>query len=291
VETAIGVFSTRDRAEEAMKELLERNVPEGSVVYLTRSESEAKTVGKQFGAYAGGVVGGAAGMSAGVAAAALLAVPGIGPVFALGFGAAALLGLVGAGTGSKVGASIAEDSDAPSPTSGTGSSSDVAFFRRVLNEGHSLIIVRTESHEIAATSCEILDRLGLNMKKGAAPKSMVATREADGVVIADMAGKIALAEGTALLRDTVHDFLAQGQNRIVLNLTDVDFIDSAGLGELVRTHASVRSHGGQLKLVKPSETVHKLLKITKLDRVFDIEQDEAGALASLRQNTAAKSAG
>jgi len=291
VETAVGIFSTRDRAEEAMKELLERNVPEGSLVYLTRSESEAKTVGKQFGAYAGGVVGGAAGMSAGVAAAVLLAVPGIGPVFALGFGAAALLGLVGAGTGSKVGASIAEDSDAPSPTSGTGSSSDVAFFRRVLNEGHSLIIVRTESPEIAATSCEILDRLGLNMKKGAAPKSMVATREADGVVIADMAGKIALAEGTGLLRDTVHGFLAQGQNRIVLNLTEVDFIDSAGLGELVRTHASVRSHGGQLKLVKPSETVHKLLKITKLDRVFDIEQDEASALASIRQNTAAKSAG
>jgi hypothetical protein len=113
-----------------MKELLERNVPEGSLVYLTRSESEAKTVGKQFGAYAGGVVGGAAGMSAGVAAAVLLAVPGIGPVFALGFGAAALLGLVGAGTGSKVGASIAEDSEAPSPTSGTGSSSDVAFFQR-----------------------------------------------------------------------------------------------------------------------------------------------------------------
>jgi hypothetical protein len=180
VETAIGVFSTRDRAEEAVKELLEHQVPERSIVYLTRSESEAKTVGKQFGAVAGGVVGGAAGMSAGVVAAALLAVPGIGPVFALGFGAAALLGLVGAGTGSAVGAGIASDSAAPMPTSGTGSAEDLAFFHRVLNEGHSLIVVRTESSRTAATSCEILDRLGLGMKKGTAPTSRVAMREMDG---------------------------------------------------------------------------------------------------------------
>jgi anti-sigma B factor antagonist len=291
VETAIGVFSTRDRAEEAVKELFEHHVPERSMVYLTRSESEAKTVGKQFGAVAGGVVGGAAGLSAGVVAAALLAVPGIGPVFALGFGAAALLGLVGAGTGSAVGASIAEDSAAPIPTSGTGSAEDLAFFHRVLNQGHSLIVVRTESSQIAATSCEILDRLGLAMKKGTAPTSLVTTRELDGPVIADFAGKIALAEGTTLLRDTIHDFLKQGNNRIILNLADVDFIDSAGLGELVRSLASVRSHSGQLKLVNPSEHVHKLLRITKLDQVFDIEKDEASALVSLRRNSAAKAAG
>jgi anti-sigma B factor antagonist len=291
VETAIGVFSTRDRAEEAVKELLEHHVPERSIVYLTRSESEAKTVGKQFGAYAGGVVGGAAGMSAGVVAAALLAVPGIGPVFALGFGAAALLGLVGAGTGSAVGASIASDSAAPMPTSGTGSAEDLAFFHRVLNEGHSLIVVRTESSQTAATSCEILDRLGLGMKKGTAPTSRVTTREMDGPVIADFVGKIALAEGTVLLRDTIHDFLKQGNNRIILNLADVDFIDSAGLGELVRTLASVRSHSGQLKLVNPSENVRKLLRITKLDHVFAIENDEASALMSLRQNSAAQAAG
>jgi hypothetical protein len=95
VETVVAVFSTRGRAEEAVKELLENHVPEKSIAYLTRSESEAKTVGKQFGAVAGGIIGGAAGMSAGVATAALLAVPGIGSVFALGLGAAALLGLAG----------------------------------------------------------------------------------------------------------------------------------------------------------------------------------------------------
>jgi anti-sigma B factor antagonist len=103
----------------------------------------------------------------------------------------------------------------------------------------------------------------------------------DGPVIADFVGKIALAEGTMLLRNTIHDFLRQANNRIILNLADVDFIDSAGLGELVRTLASVRSHSGQLKLVKPSENVHKLLRITKLDHVFDVENDDASAVCRL----------
>ena len=165
------------------------------------------------------------------------------------------------------------------------------FFRGVLIEGHSLIIVRTESSHTTATSCEILDRLGLGMKKGTAPKSMVSTREADGVAIADLVGKIALADGTMLLRDTVRDLLAVGHKRILLNLQHVDFIDSAGLGELVRTHASIRSHGGQLKLVKLGDTVMKLLQITKLDRVFDIEQDESAALVSIRANVSAQAAG
>ena len=68
-------------------------------------------------------------------------------------------------------------------------SADLAFFRRVLNEGHSLIVVRAESSQIAASSCEILDRLGLGMKKSAAPTSLVSTREMDGPVIADFVGK------------------------------------------------------------------------------------------------------
>src|SRR5258708_15984990 len=96
METAIGVFASRDNAEEAVKELRERSVPEESIVFLTRSENEAKTVAKEVGAFVGGFVGGAAGMTTGVVAAALL-LPGVGTVFALGFGAAALLGLAGAG--------------------------------------------------------------------------------------------------------------------------------------------------------------------------------------------------
>jgi anti-sigma B factor antagonist len=290
METAIGVFAARDRAEEAMKSLLEHHVPENRIIYLTRSESEAKNMGKQLGAYAGGFVGGAAGMSAGVAAATLLAMPGVGPVFGLGFGAAALIGAVGAGAGAAIGAVVAENPNAPTPSSGVGSSEDLSFFRNVLNEGHSVIVVRTESSQIAASACKILDQLGLSIERRATPNSTVTSRQLKGAVVAHIVGKIALSEGTGLLRNTIRNFLEHGHNQILLNLEDVDFIDSAGLGELVRTHASIRSRGGELKLVNPSTHVRQLLRITKLDRVFDILPDEISALGSLRQ-AAGKSAG
>jgi anti-sigma B factor antagonist len=290
METAIGVFTARERAEEAVKSLLEHRVPEDRIIYLTRSESEAKNMGKRLGACAGGVVEGAAGMSAGVAAATVLTIPGVGPVFALGFGAAALVGAAGAGTSAAIGASVADDADAPAPPSAVGSSEDSEFFRRVLNEGHSVIVVRTESSQIASSACKVLDELGLSMNRRVTAKNTVTLRQANGAVVADIVGKIALAEGTGMLRDTVRNFLERGHNRILLNLEGVDFIDSAGLGELVRTHASVRSRGGHLKLVNPSASVYHLLRITKLDRVFDIMPDEVSALSSLRQS-ATKSVG
>ena len=112
METAIGVFASRDRAEEAVKELRRRGVPEESIVFLTRSENEAKTIAREFGAYIGGFVGGAAGITTGVVTATLL-LPGIGTVFALGIGAAALLGLAGAGTGAAAGSAVARNVDTP----------------------------------------------------------------------------------------------------------------------------------------------------------------------------------
>src|ERR1035441_9220795 len=130
METAIGVFTSRDHAEGAVKELRERGVPEGSIVFLTRSESDAKNLAKEFGAYVGGFVGGAAGMTTGVVAATLL-LPGVGAVFALGFGAAALLGLAGAGAGSTAASAATNDASAPHPTTGGKSSEDIAFFHEV----------------------------------------------------------------------------------------------------------------------------------------------------------------
>jgi anti-sigma B factor antagonist len=280
METAVGVFAQRDRAEEAVKKLLEQSVPKESIVYLTRSEREASSIGKELGAYVGGLMGGAAGMSAGVVAATALAIPGVGAVFALGFGAAALLGLVGAGTGAAVGQGAAHDASAPSPTTGEASAEDSAYFREVLNDGHSLIVVRTESPQTAATACQVLDEFGMSMKKGATQKSKVTTRELGDAIVVDIVGRLALADGTAAVRDVMRSLADQGKKHIVLNLAAVNFVDSSGLGELVRTHASIRSHGGQLKLVNPSKHVHDLLKMTKLDRVLDIEQDEASALNS-----------
>jgi hypothetical protein len=133
----------------------------------------------------GAYVGEAAGLSAGVAATTLLAIPGIGQVFALAFGAAALLGLVGAGTGSAVGAKAAS-TDASSPAPDKNPSADSTFFRQVLEQGHSLIVARTESEEVSASACQILDRLGMSMKKGLSQKSRLATRELGKVVALDV---------------------------------------------------------------------------------------------------------
>lgn len=219
METAIGVFASRDTAEESVKELLQRGVPESSLVFLTRSESEAKTVGKQLGAFAGGFVGGAAGMTAGVAAATLL-LPGIGAVFALGFGAAALLGLAGAGAGASTGSAIAHEGGAPKPTADQKASDDASFFREVLKEGRSLVVVRTESQEIATTACAILDRRALSMEGHAPIKMTTVTRQIGNVFILDVSGRITLGEGNVMLREIVRDLAEKGANKIVMNLGD-----------------------------------------------------------------------
>src|SRR5207302_5072562 len=194
METAIGVFASRDNAEEAVKELRERSVPEDSIVFLTRSENEAKTVAKEVGAFVGGFVGGAAGMTTGVVAATLL-LPGVGTVFALGFGAAALLGLAGAGAGATVSSAAAGTADAPQPTAAEKCSEDVAFFREVLKEGRSLIVVRTESKETAKIACEILDKLGLGIQGHTPMKIQTSIRQLEDVSIVDVSGRITLGEG------------------------------------------------------------------------------------------------
>jgi anti-sigma B factor antagonist len=279
METAIGVFSSRDSAEDGVKELLQRGVPESSLVFLTRSESEAKTVGQQLGAFAGGFAGGAVGMTAGVAAATLL-LPGIGAVFALGFGAAALLGVAGAGAGATTGAAIAHPSGAPQPTSDRKSAEDAAFFREVLKEGRSLVVVRTDFQDIATTACAVLDRLALGMQGSAPFKMKTVTRQVGRVVVLDVSGRITLGEGNVMLREIVSDLAAKGSNNIVLNLGEVVYVDSSGIGELVKAHATIRNKGGVLKLTNLNQRVHDLLQMTRLSNVFDIEKDEASALKS-----------
>jgi len=279
METAIGVFASRDRAEEAVKEL-KQHVPEDSVVFLTRSETEAKTVGKEFGTFVGGFAGGAAGMSAGVVAASVL-VPGLGAVFALGFGAAALLGLAGAGTGAALGKAVAHDAQAPQPTPDEKCSEDAAFFREVLKEGRSLIVVRTESQALAITACGILDRLGLGMQNRTPVKMQTNTRHIGDVAVLDISGRITLGEGNVMLREIVRELADKGNKKIVLNLGEVQYIDSSGVGELVKAHTTLRNQGGQLRLVNLNKRVNDLLEMTRLSAVFDIERDEASAIGSL----------
>jgi anti-sigma B factor antagonist len=280
VETAIGAFDSRDRAEEALKVLIERHIPQESIVFLTRSENEAVTVAKELGAFAGAFVGGATGLSAGVAAATLLMVPGLGQVFALGICATALLGLAGAGAGSAMAKAIAKDASTPELTP---DNEDAALFRKVLKEGRSLILVRTEWHEVASVACSILDRLGIGMQERTNVKMQVATRQADGITVLDLSGRISVGEGNVMLREIVRDLVEKGRKRILLNLFEVDFVDSAGLGELVRIHTTLRKVGGQMKLVSLSKKVQDMLQMTNLSAVFDIQKNEASAIRSFDQ--------
>ena len=103
-------------------------------------------------------------------------------------------------------------------------------------------------------------------------------RQVDGVAVVDMSGRITLGEGSVVLRDTIRDLIGKGSKKILLNLGDVTYIDSSGIGELVSAFTAVRREGGELKLLNLTKKVHDLLQITKLYTVFDIKDDETTAI-------------
>lgn len=206
---------------------------------------------------------------------------GIGTVFALGFGAAALIGLAGAQGGAAVGKAMTEGGDGPQPIPDEKCSEDVLFFREVLREGRSLVVVRTESKETASSACAIIDRLGLSIEGKTPVKMRTDARQVEDVIIVDVSGRITVGEDNVMLREVVRQLVEAGHKKIAMNLHDVGYVDSSGLGELVKTYTSVRNQGGQLKLVNPSKRVHDLLQMTKLSAVFAIEADEASAIHSV----------
>jgi anti-sigma B factor antagonist len=110
----------------------------------------------------------------------------------------------------------------------------------------------------------------------------ISTRQVDGVDIVDCSGRITLGEGSVVLRDTVKDLLLKGRKKILLNLGDVNYIDSSGIGELVSAYTTARNQGGDLKLLNLTKKVHDLLQITKLYTVFDVRDDETSAVKSFR---------
>jgi anti-sigma B factor antagonist len=107
-------------------------------------------------------------------------------------------------------------------------------------------------------------------------------REIGDVAIIDFSGKITLGEGSAMLRKTIRDLIANGHRKILLNLADVDYIDSSGIGELVGAYTSVRGASGELKLVYLTKRVRDIIQITRLFTVFDVQPDERAALLSFR---------
>jgi anti-sigma B factor antagonist len=102
------------------------------------------------------------------------------------------------------------------------------------------------------------------------------------VAIVDFSGKITLGEGSAILRKMIRELVENGRRKILLDLGDVDYIDSSGIGEMVAAYTTVRNAQGELKLVHLTRRVHDILQITRLYTVFDVQDDEASALRSFR---------
>ena len=106
------------------------------------------------------------------------------------------------------------------------------------------------------------------------------TRQVGDVTILDAAGRITLGEGSSTLRDTIRDLTSKGSKKIMLNLGEISYIDSSGIGELVSSFTTVANAGGSLKLLNLTKRVQDLLQITKLFTVFEVFDDEAAALKS-----------
>jgi anti-sigma B factor antagonist len=108
----------------------------------------------------------------------------------------------------------------------------------------------------------------------------LSTRQVGDVTVVDVAGRITLGEGSSALRETLRDLVGKNHKKILLNLGDVTYIDSSGIGELVSGFTTVTNQGGQLKLLNLTKRVKDLLQITKLYTVFDVHDDEAAAIRS-----------
>ena len=107
-------------------------------------------------------------------------------------------------------------------------------------------------------------------------------RDSGAITVVDASGRITLGDGSANLRKTIRQLVEEAHCKIVLNLADVDYIDSSGIGELVSAYTAVRSKGGELKLLHLTKKVHDLLQITKLFTVFEVYSDEGSAIRSFQ---------
>ena len=114
------------------------------------------------------------------------------------------------------------------------------------------------------------------------PSLVINQRQIEGITVLDCAGRISLGEGSVLLRNVLQEKMQAPQPKVLLNLAEVAYIDSSGLGELVSAYVAMHRQDGELKLLHLTRKVHDLLQITKLYTVFEVFDDEVQALASFR---------
>ncbi|HNY40286.1 MAG TPA: STAS domain-containing protein [Bryobacteraceae bacterium] len=109
------------------------------------------------------------------------------------------------------------------------------------------------------------------------------TRQVGDVAVIDAKGRITLGEGSSDFRDTIKGLVVKGQKNVLVNLAEITYIDSSGIGEMVSGYTTVANAGGKLKLLSLTKRVQDLLQITKLYTVFEVYDDEAAGLASFQK--------
>ena len=145
--------------------------------------------------------------------------------------------------------------------------------------GRGILIIRSFMDEVDLSERE---GGGSRLRSGLPDHGRCKRRRLDDVVILDLSGRITIGEGTLILRDRIQKLLKGGDRKFLLNLADVDYIDSSGLGELVSSFTTVRNQEGQLKLLNLTRRVQDLLQITKLLTVFEAFNSEAEALKTMK---------
>ena len=111
----------------------------------------------------------------------------------------------------------------------------------------------------------------------------ITTREFDRVVVVDIVGNLTINESRTQLRDLIHVFCETGKKRFLLNLAGVDYVDSTGMGELVRCFSAVRQKGGEMKLLQVNKRVADLLQMTRLSTIFEVYSEEQVALVAFQR--------
>ena len=156
------------------------------------------------------------------------------------------------------------------------------------SSGRGLLLMRSFADEVSISSVDphgtevvMVFRAGTYKEEEVSLSTSI--REVDGVTIVDLGGRITLGEASEKLRDTVREIVDNGQTKILLNLGDVGYTDSSGLGQLVSSYTTASSHGATVKLVNVQEKVNDLLQITKLYTVFEIFSNETDAVLSFSQ--------
>jgi anti-sigma B factor antagonist len=130
--------------------------------------------------------------------------------------------------------------------------------------------------------------MGIGITGRTPVKMQTTVHHIEDVAVVNVSGRITVGEGNVMLREMLRDLLDAGHKKVAMNLHEVGYVDSSGIGELVKAYTTVRNQGGQLVLVNPSKRVNDLLQMTRLAGVFTIEPDEASAIQSFSGETGAK---